>query len=121
MEKYELINKMLAKAEEWLRTRQHIDDEIIDEFHQYMLGNVSDEMPKWGDTLTHKEGTILKVHHIGCNGEVYYIARYIRKAAVCKMNECPAVYHWGYLKDFRKSTDDERRLIDEKLQANDIY
>jgi hypothetical protein len=120
MEKYELINKMLAKAEEWLRTRQQLDNDSIEEFHRYMMHDTANEMPKWGDTLTHNDGTILKVHHIGSNGEVYYIAKYMRRS-VCRLNQDTTYCHYGYIKDCRKSTEDERRLIDEKLQANDIY
>lgn len=119
MEKYELILRVLGDVFDWVQTQTPREIENLEEYakdlYNDLLGRYSKEMVHWGDTLTHQDGTIVKVHHIGQSALVCYYAKLDTKNMKLSQNDKAFQYCYGYLKEFRKSTEVECRIIDKLL------
>lgn len=65
---------------------------------------------KFGDIVHSSDDTLIKVHHIGINGEVYYIA--YADAARGRLQKEPYTFFYGYISFCHQATEDEKKWLE---------
>lgn len=90
-----------------------INEKNSEELDEYVPNDIGDNIVltvKKGEIIHTSDDSLIKVHHIGENGEVFYMA--YADNARGKIQECPYAHYYGYISSCYTATEEQKQWLE---------